>query len=43
MLVYGVVELLNALVFYRNKKAWLARQEQPQQIETFEEISEDEA
>lgn len=43
MLVYGVVELINALKFYRDKKAWLQQQEQPQQLETFEEITEEDA
>jgi len=43
MLVYGVVELIHALKFYRDKKAWLQQQEQPQQLETFEEITEEDA
>ena len=39
-LVYGVVELVNALKFYRDKRAWIKAQEQPQQLDTFEEITE---
>jgi uncharacterized membrane protein HdeD (DUF308 family) len=42
MLLYGVVELINALKFYRDKKSWLQQhQEQPQQLDTFEEIKEE--
>lgn len=38
-LLYGVVELINALKFYRDKKSWLQQQEQSQpQLDTFEEI-----
>ena len=41
-LLYGVVELINALKFYRDKKVWLQQhQEQPQQLDTFEEIKEE--
>ena len=43
MLVYGVVELINALKFYRDKKSWIKAQEGPQQLDTFEEIKDDEA
>lgn len=39
-LLYGVVELINALKFYRDKKVWLQQQEQPQ-LDTFEEITEE--
>ena len=39
-LVYGVVELINALKFYRDKKSWIKAQEAPQQLDTFEEIKE---
>lgn len=39
-LLYGVVELINALKFYRDKRSWLKAQEQPQQLDTFEEIKE---
>lgn len=39
-LLYGVVELINALKFYRDKKSWLQSQEQPQ-LDTYEEIKED--
>jgi uncharacterized membrane protein HdeD (DUF308 family) len=42
MLVYGVVELINALKFYRDKKSWIKAQEAPQQLDTFEEIKDDE-
>lgn len=42
-LVYGVVELINALKFYRDKKSWIKAQEGPQQLDTFEEIKDDEA
>ncbi len=43
-LVYGVVELVNALKFYRDKKNWqqLHEQQQPQ-LDTFEEIKDEEA
>lgn len=37
-LVYGIVELIHALKFYRDKRSWLKTQEQPQQLDTFEEI-----
>ena len=37
-LVYGVVELVNALKFYRDKKAWQQSQEQPQ-LDSFEEVN----
>ena len=37
-LVYGIVELINALKFYRDKKQWLQSQEQPQQLDSFEEV-----
>ena len=40
-LVYGVVELINALKFYRDKKSWIKAQEAPQQLDTFEEIKEE--
>lgn len=39
-LVYGLVELVHALKFYRDKRAWIKAQEQPQQLDTFEEITE---
>ena len=39
-LVYGIVELIHALKFYRDKRSWLKAQEQPQQLDTFEEIKE---
>jgi MFS family permease len=39
-LVYGVVELINAMKFYNDKKAWLKSQEQQPQLDNFEEISE---
>ena len=41
-LVYGVVELVNALKFYRDKKNWqqLHEQQQPQ-LDTFEEIKDE--
>ncbi len=38
-LLYGIVELINAMKFYRDKKAWMQSQEQPQ-LNTFEEIKE---
>ena len=40
-LVYGVIELINALKFYRDKKSWIKAQEAPQQLDTFEEIKEE--
>ena len=40
-LLYGVVELINALKFYRDRKSWIKAQEQPQQLDTFEEIKEE--
>ena len=40
-LIYGVVELINALKFYRDKKSWIKAQEAPQQLDTFEEIKEE--
>lgn len=40
-LLYGVVELINALKFYRDRKSWIKAQEQPQQLDTFEEIKDD--
>ena len=39
LVVYGVVELVNALKFYRDRKQWLQQQEQPQ-LDTYEEIKE---
>ena len=39
-LLYGVVELINAIKFYRNKKLWQQSQERPQQLDAFEEIKE---
>jgi len=39
-LIYGLTELVHALKFYRDKRAWLKTQEQPQQLDTFEEIKE---
>ena len=36
-LVYGVVELVNALKFYRDRKVWQQSQEQPQ-LDSFEEV-----
>ena len=39
-LVYGLVELVHALKFYRDKRAWIKAQKQPQQLDTFEEITE---
>ena len=39
-LVYGLVELVHALKFYRDRRAWIKAQEQPQQLDTFEEITE---
>jgi len=41
-LLYGVVELVNALKLYRDKKAWLQQQEEPAQLDTFEEIKDGE-
>ena len=38
--VYGVVELVNTLKFYRDRKQWLQQQEQPQ-LDTYEEIKEE--
>ena len=40
-LVYGVVELINSLKFYRDKKQWLQSQEQPQQLDSFEEVKDE--
>ena len=37
-LVYGIVELINALKFYRDKKLWIKAQEQPEQLDVFEEV-----
>ena len=37
-LVYGVVELINALKFYRDKKSWIKAQDQPEQLDVFEEV-----
>ena len=42
-LVYGVVELVNAMKFYRDKKAWLQSQEQPPQLASYEEVKEEQA
>lgn len=39
-LLYGVVELINAMKLYRDKQSWIKAQEQPQQLNTFEEIKE---
>ena len=41
-LLYGVVELVNALKLYRDKKAWLQQQDEPAQLDTFEEIKDGE-
>lgn len=41
MVVYGVVELVNALKFYSDKKQWLQQQEQPQ-LDTYEEVTDEE-
>ena len=38
-LLYGVVELINALKFYRDKKNWQQSQEQPQ-LDSYEEVKE---
>ena len=38
-LLYGVVELINAFKFYRDKKNWQQSQEQPQ-LDSYEEITE---
>ncbi|MBQ8712899.1 MAG: DUF308 domain-containing protein [Prevotella sp.] len=38
-LLYGVVELINALKFYRDKKAWLQSQEQQPQLDSYEEVT----
>jgi hypothetical protein len=35
-----VVELINAMKLYRDKQSWIKAQEQPQQLNTFEEIKE---
>jgi uncharacterized membrane protein HdeD (DUF308 family) len=40
-LLYGVVELIHALKFYRDKQSWLQSQQQPQ-LDTYEEIKETE-
>jgi len=41
-LLYGVVELINALKLYRDKKSWLQTQQESQsQLDTFEEIKEE--
>jgi uncharacterized membrane protein HdeD (DUF308 family) len=37
-LLYGIVELINALKFYRDKKQWLQSNDQPQ-LDTFEEVN----
>lgn len=37
-LLYGIVELINALKFYRDKKQWLQSHDQPQ-LDTFEEVN----
>ncbi len=37
-LVYGIVELINALKFYRDKKSWIKAQDQPEQLDVFEEV-----
>ena len=39
-LVYGVVELINSLKFYRDKKAWLKSQPQQPQLDSYEEVEE---
>ena len=39
-LVYGVVELINSLKFYRDKKSWQLSQQQPQ-LDSYEEIKEE--
>ena len=38
-LLYGVVELINAFKFYRDKKNWQQSQEQPQ-LDSYEEVTE---
>ena len=40
---YGVVELINALKLYRDKKNWLKSQPQQPQLDSYEEIKEEEA
>jgi uncharacterized membrane protein HdeD (DUF308 family) len=41
MMVYGIVEMVNTIKFYRDRKQWLEQQEQPQlDTTTFEEIKE---
>ena len=40
-LLYGVVELIHALKFYRDKQSWLQSQQHPQ-LDTYEEIKETE-
>lgn len=42
-LLYGVVELINALKLYRDKKNWLKSQPQQPQLDSYEEIKEEEA
>ena len=42
-LLYGVVELINALKFYRDKKNWLQSQPQQPQLDSYEEVKEEEA
>ena len=39
-LVYGVVELINSLKLYRDKKAWLKSQPQQPQLDSYEEVEE---
>lgn len=41
MIVYGVVEMVNTIKFYHDRKQWLQQQEQPQ-LDTYEEIVEEE-
>lgn len=42
-LLYGVVELINALKLYRDKKNWLQSQPQQPQLDSYEEVKEEEA
>ena len=41
-LLYGVVELINALKLYRDKKNWLKSQPQQPQLDSFEEVKSEE-
>lgn len=43
MLLYGVVELVNTLKFYRDKKSWQQSQPQQPQLDTYEELKPDES